>query len=246
MVAVVVERVHSGVCGHWPKSCRRALAARSKKEMGKRQVVDGKDRNARKVRRQQLGKLKDLIVQPKTRVRYERAMQLFLGFLKWNKLSLPSHYDEADRVASLYVEELWEEGDSRYLAQDTVSALQHYEPQLKRKMLHSWRLLKAWQQHEMPPFTLTTLAVMAGWMQSRCPELALAMCLGFHALLRSGELLQVTNQDIICSDDLVVVHLAQTKMAARNAGVESTSFRHAKVAFMLQAWKSVHPQEAFF
>ena len=216
--------------------------------MGKREVVEGRNRNARKVRRQQLGKLKDLIVQPRTRVRYEHAMQRFFEFLRWNKIALPSRWDEADSVASSYVEELWEEGDSRSLAQDTISALQHFEPQLKRKMLRSWRLLKAWQKHEIPtrapPFTLTTLSVLAGWLQTRCAELALAVCVGFHALLRSGELCQLRNRNIICSEDLVILQLGQTKMAVRNAGVESASFRHQKISIMLRAWKAVNSDEA--
>ena len=162
---------------------------------------------------------------------------------------MPSAPEEADRFAAMHVEELWQEGDSRYLAQDVVSALQHYEPQLKRKMLRSWRLLKAWQQHEIPtqapPLTPTTLSVLAGWMHQQSPELALALMLGFHGLLRTGELLRVTNKDIICSGDLVVVNLGPTKMAARNAGVESTSFRNREVSFMLQAWKAVHQPDAF-
>lgn len=216
--------------------------------MGKRQLIEGNTRDVRKTRRQQLGKLKDLVIQPRTKARYEHAMERFLEFLKWNRLPLPSLPEQADRVAAMYVEELWEEGDSRYLAQDMVSALQHYEPQLKRKMLRSWRLLKAWQQHEIPtrapPLAPTTLAVLAGWMHQQIPELALALMLGFHGLLRTGELLRITSQDIICSGDLVVVNLGQTKMAARNAGVESTSFRNREVSLMLQAWKAVHQPSA--
>ena len=175
-------------------------------------------------------------------------MKKFLDFLTRNRLCLPSRHEEVDRLAAQYIEELWEEGDSLYLAQDVLSSLQHYEPQLKRKLLESWRLIKAWQKHEIPsrapPLTLLTLSVLAGWFQKHQPELALALVVCFHALLRTGEMLQVTNKNIICSHDLVLIHLGQTKMAARNAGTESTSFRDAKIALMLQAWKSVHPPDA--
>ena len=93
-------------------------------------------------------------------------MQKFFEYLKRNKISLPSQHEQVDKLASQYIEELWEEGESRYLAQDTLSALQHYEPQLKRRMLESWRLVKAWQKREIPtrapPLTHATLAVLAG------------------------------------------------------------------------------------
>ena len=211
-------------------------------------MIEGVTRDARKARRQQLGKLKHLVVQPQTKVRYEFAMKKFLDFLKWNKMRLPSKHEEVDQMVSLFVEELWEEGDSRYLAQDVLSALQHVEPQLKRRLLQGWRLVKAWQRHEIPtrapPFTPLTLSLLAGWLQSCRPELALAVVVAFEALLRTGELLQVKNRDIICTLDLVVIHLGQTKMAARNAGTESTSFKHAQISMMLQAWKTVHGPDA--
>ena len=216
--------------------------------MGKREVVEGKNRGARKIRRQQLGKLKDLVVQPQTKRRYEDALKRFFEFLRWNRFKLPSKYDEVDRLAAMFVEQLWDEGDSKYLAQDTLSGLQHFEPQLKRRLLQSWRLIRAWRQHEIPtrapPFTPTTLAVLAGWMQQRRPDFALAIVLAFHALLRTGELMQIKNKDIICSGDLVVVHLGQTKTSVRNAGTESSSFRDPKISLMLRAWKSVNRPQA--
>ena len=147
------------------------------------------------------------------------------------------------RRRSRVIEELWEEGDSGYLAQDSLASL-HYEPQLKRKLMQSWHLIRAWQQHEVPsrvpPLTPTTLAVLAGWLHQHVPELGLAVALAFHGLLRTGELFSIKNQDIICSKDLVVVNLGSTKMGVRNAGVESTSLRHETLSLMLQAWKSAH------
>ena len=217
--------------------------------MGRRkEVVEGNTRNARKARRQHLGKLRNLVIRPQTRKRYETAMRRFLDFLKWNGYPLPSRHEEVDRLASMVVEELWEEGESRYFAQDVLSSLQHFEPQLKRKLLESWRLIKAWQKHEIPnrapPFTPLTLSVLAGWCHGQFPELALGLLVGFQGLLRTGELLQVRNKDILCREDFIIIYLGETKMSVRNAGTESTSFRDKKLALMLQAWKSVHVPEA--
>ena len=217
--------------------------------MVKRLVVEGNSRDARKVRGQQLGKLQHLVVQPRTKQRYDKAMKAFFEFLRSNRLRFPSLYSEVDRLASMFIEELWEEGESRYQAQDTLSALQHFEPQLKRRLLQGWRLVKAWQRFEIPsrapPFTPATPSVLAGWLQQHLPELALAVAVGFKGLLRTGELMQVTNRKIICNEDLVVIHLGQTKMSTRNAGTESTSFRSREISLMLRAWKSVHPPDAF-
>ena len=206
-----------------------------------KEVVEGNTRGAR-------GKLKNLVIQPATLRRYETAMKHFLEFLKWNSFTLPSGYEEVDRLASLCIEELWEEGDSRYLAQDILSGLQHFEPQLKRRLMQSWRLIKAWQKHEIPsrapPLTPSTLFVLAGWLHQHVPEVALGVALGFFGLLRTGELLQIRHKDLICTHDFVVIHLGSTKMAVRNAGVESTSFSHETISIMLQAWKSVNTPDA--
>ena len=188
------------------------------------------------------------MIQPATLRRYETAMKHFLEFLRWNGYTLPSGYEEVDRLASLYVEELWEEGDSRYLAQDVLSSLQHFEPQLKRRLLQSWKLIKAWQKHEIPcrapPLTPTTLFVLAGWLQLHAPEVALGLVLGFYGLLRTEELLQIKNKDLIITHDFVVIHLGPTKMSVRNAGADSTSFSHGKLSVMLQAWNSVTAPDA--
>ena len=162
---------------------------------------------------------------------------------------MPADASQVDRVAAQYIEHLWEEGESKYLAQDTLSSLQHFEPQLKRKLLESWRLIRAWQQHEIPtrapPLTLVTLALLAGWFQHHFPELGLSLLVAFHGLLRTGELFSIQAKHIICTGDLCVLHLGQTKMGARNASTESTSFKHREVSLLLQAWKSVHSPDAF-
>ena len=215
----------------------------------KRGVVEGRTRNIRKTRRQQLGKLRDLVIKPATKSRYKSAMRLFFEFLRWNRLPMPTDATQVDRVAAQYIQECWEEGESKYIAQDTLSALQHFEPQLKRRLLESWRLIRAWQQHEIPtrapPLTPVTLALLAGWFQQHFPELGLGLLVAFHGLLRTGELFSIQAKHIICTGDLCLLHLGPTKMGARNASTETASFRHRQVSLLLQAWKTVHRPDAF-
>ena len=222
--------------GHGPEPCRcAALAARSEKEMGRsKEVVEGNTRGARKARRQQLGKRRNLVVQPRTLLRYETAMNHFLELLTWNGFTLPSCFEEVDRLASMYIEELWEEGDSRYLTQDVLSSLQHFEPHLKRRLLQSWRLIKAWMKHEIPsrapPLTPSTLSVLAGYLQPRVPEVALGVAVAFHALLRRGELLQVRNKHVICTHDFVLINLVSTKCQRVMQGPRARPFHMRRSA----------------
>ena len=65
--------------------------------MGKRKVVEGKDKDTRKIHRQGLGKLRDLVIKPATKARYDRGMKHFLEFLRWNKLTFLSTYEDVDR-----------------------------------------------------------------------------------------------------------------------------------------------------
>ena len=73
------------------------------------------------------------------------------------------------------------------MAQDVLSGLQHFEPQLKRRLMQSWHLVKAWQRHEIPsrapPLTPSTLFMLAGWLQGHVPEVTLGVVLGFYGLL---------------------------------------------------------------
>jgi len=42
-----------------------------------------------------------------------------------------------------YNEELWQTGEARAIAEDTLSGITHYVPQIRRHIRGSWRLLTA-------------------------------------------------------------------------------------------------------
>lgn len=66
--------------------------------------VDGRSKAARKEARQKLGALKDLTVQPKTRARYNKALERFFQYLKERDLELPRRKALLDPLVSDYVE----------------------------------------------------------------------------------------------------------------------------------------------
>ena len=197
--------------------------------MGKRKIVEAVDKQERIKRRKGLGKLADLVIQPPTATRYEKALKKFFGDLQ----------------------QLWEEGEPLSLAGDTMSAVQHHQPSLRKRLSGAWRLYKAWQQRELParslPFTIETLQVLLGWLHSKSPPVALAVFLAFRCLLRTGEMLAVTARDIVIPSNSCsgVLSLGDTKIAGRNPNAGMVNLTDPTLVFLLKAWKStVSPHTA--
>ena len=94
--------------------------------------------------RSQLGSLRNLTVQPATKVRYDKALTRFFDYLKDEGVDLPKERARMDDIVSEYVETLWSQGEGRALAADTVAGLQNTQPSLRGHLPGTWRLLKAW------------------------------------------------------------------------------------------------------
>ena len=91
----------------------------------------GRTKQDRKQLRQALGTLRALTVAPKTRVRYDKALQAFHFYAKCMKQRIPEDALALDRLFSLYMEHLWQEGDSLSLATAGLSGLQYLRPSLR-------------------------------------------------------------------------------------------------------------------
>ena len=135
---------------------------------------------------------------------------------------MPDTAPEMDLACSAFVSHLWEEGDPRAWATDALCGVAHFVPRLRRQLPGAWRLAAAWQKRELPsqavPFTLKVLRGVAGkafeigdW------RLGLLLLLGFHCLLRTGELLEVKTCDFIFgdNDDRAVLNLPSSKTGTR-------------------------------
>lgn len=163
-----------------------------------RRVVESRDPKVRAQQRRQLGTLKELTVQPATRVRYDKAVAAFLQFLQDNHLQLPRQRDRIDALAAEYLEHLWVTGAGRGLASDTLAGLQDQDQRLKGMLQTSWRLLKTWHTHEIPcrapPFPGYVLHCLVGWaLLKQQFSFAVSLMVGFYGLLRTGELLSWKN-----------------------------------------------------
>ncbi len=147
-----------------------------------------------------------------------------------------------DSLLCLFIEHLWEEGEGRAKAADTLASLQDARPWLKRQLPAAWRLVKAWSQHELParasPFTenLVESLVGAGLARGR-PDFGLACLLAFRVLLRTGEL-NVSAGDFsmdTCGKS-GVLNLGQTKTSQRLGASEGVVIDDPVLLKLVNAW----------
>jgi hypothetical protein len=206
--------------------------------MGKKaQILDTKHKAQRIAARQALGKLQDLIVSERTTTRYRKALTRWFLFLQSNQIAFPNTSASVDKAISHYISCLWEEGEGRALAANTLAALQHYIPGLRYNLPTGWRLYKAWGKSELParapPLTLDLLKAMCGvCFNWGWPELASSLLIGFFGFLRTGELLFLRKNDIAIADDFssIVLNLGSTKSGSRIGVNESVTFQEPFVA----------------
>eukprot|EP00438_Fugacium_kawagutii_P034073 Skav205994 [mRNA] locus=scaffold2084:207733:210659:+ [translate_table: standard] len=205
------------------------LLGRSSKsgKMPKR-VVEARTKDEGRVVRQRLGSLRSLTVQPSTRARYDRALQRFFNFLKDHQLQLPSQKQLLDGIVSDYIEHLWSSGEGRALARDTLAALQDAQPQVKGCLQGTWRLVKTWNTTELPnrapPMPMEVLDAMVGYaLFKQQPLFALSLLIGFHGLLRTGEVLGLSKKDfsITSNSSSILISLGLTKGGQRQGALES-------------------------
>lgn len=192
--------------------------------------LEGATQEARAKIRKELGTLKQLTVQPVTRERYKKAMEKFFEYLKAEKLVLPHKAHLLDPVVADYLEFLWAQGFGRAEASNVLAALQDSQPQLEGKLNESWRLLKAWTTNEVPnrapPLPFDVLHAMIGHaIFHKRSAFALTLLLGYHGLLRTGEILAITPKHVTVSKPKgpAVISLGLTKAGKRQGAAESVT-----------------------
>jgi hypothetical protein len=191
--------------------------------------------------RKSLGSLKSPTVQPITRARYEQARQDFYAWLGFEKLVLPSSAYGLDLVVSDYLEALWAQGKGRTEGSNILAGLQDAQPHLKGNLKLSWRLMKAWATHEVPnrapPLSEDALHVLVGYSLVKGWT---SLLLGFHGLLRTGELLGVQAEHVSVGNPKgpAVISLGLTKAGKRQAAAEGVTLHAEDVCRRLYQWKS--------
>ena len=151
-----------------------------------------------------------------------------------------------DNLVSDYIEHLWSEGEGRALASTFLAALQDRDPKLKGLLPLSWRLMKTWTTNEIPsrapPLTDAVLHAMVGWsFFHEHFRFGISLLVGFHGLLRTGELLslQAWQFQLAGSSNPVVVSLGLTKSGKRQGAAESITITELAVIQLLCKWKAI-------
>ena len=183
-----------------------------------KRILEAMTPGGRAEKRQRLGPLRSLTVQPSTRKRYDRAIDDFLKFLKDNQLSLPKQRERLDPLVGDFLEHLWASGQGRAHGSDCVAGLQDMDPKLRGQLPGSWRLLQTWAINEIPnrapPLPEHVVHAMCGWSVLKGHySFAISLLLGFYGMLRTGELLEVRRKDLMGdpSGRRIVLSLGLTK-----------------------------------
>eukprot|EP00435_Cladocopium_sp_Y103_P016319 s2345_g4.t1 len=153
-----------------------------------------------------------------------------------------------DEAIADWIQDEFEDGTPLHLIGDALSGLHHFEPATRRKLPKSWRLYSIWRRYEVPcrapPITQDIVLGMAGWCILH-DELTMGalLLLGFHALLRTGELLQVRPCDFLLQPGKGLVSLPSSKSGVRNNTRESVALSDPCTLETLQAMIDLKDQQ---
>ena len=189
-------------------------------------------------------RLRDYTITEQTRLRYEKAVAQILPHLE----SQENLFD-LDGILSDWVEYQWTKGEPLTLIADVLSGLHFYWPEVRGQLKQSWRLFKSWRRVETPCRAPPLTCELARAFIAKCVaagniSLATLLGIGFHGLLRTGELLKLRFCDIEHNRHCGVITLHQSKSGLRTGAQEAIALRDSLVLQLLETLFSVrqpHP-----
>eukprot|EP00435_Cladocopium_sp_Y103_P061097 s163_g22.t1 len=149
-----------------------------------------------------------------------------------------------DEAIASWIQDEFEDGTPLHMVGDALSGLHHFEPFTRKKLHKSWRLYGIWRRYEVPcrapPLTQELVLAMAGWC-ILSDELVMGslLLLGFHCLLRTGEILQLRPCDFLVQGTQGLVSLPSSKSGVRNNSKESVSIHDPSTLETLKAMTSL-------
>lgn len=189
-----------------------------------RVVLAGHTRADRQKARQGI-QLRDFTITAATKHRYLTAVTKLLPYLEASP-----QLDDIDSVLCEYIEAQWARGESLNMIADGLSGLHFFWPELRGTLRNAWRMFKSWRRVEAPcrapPMTIQIArALVALAVEREDISFAAMIVLGYHALLRTGELLELQFQDLELSLECGVVSLKGSKSGIRMGSEEAVALR---------------------
>ena len=196
-------------------------------------IISGRfSKNQRKRRRQGIN-LEEAALSDQTRARYHIALNKLTPAL--TKIQSMPHMDE---VICDWIHHMWETGEPLLTVGDALSALHYYQPFTRRGIPHAWKLFAVWRKIEVPsrapPLTEVLVRSMSAYeLHHNRLEMATCLLLAFSALLRTGELLALTTEDILIGKKAAVISLYSTKTSKKFAANDAVSVQDPFVLELL-------------
>ena len=206
--------------------------------------LSGKRTRKERVRQRRNIVLRDAGISARTEARY--AVALF-NLLPW--ISSVCSVQELDDRLCDWIQAAWDKGDSIHVVSDGLCGLQHREPWLKRQIAQAWKLFSIWRKLESPDRAPPlTPAIVQAWMMYSVDHHDLLFAgllgLGFFALLRTGEILNVRAKDLLLGSTAGIVSLYQTKTGQRDNVAEMVHFDDPMTLDILRVVKDLSPWPA--
>lgn len=144
-----------------------------------------------------------------------------------------------DGIVTDWIELQWVNGESVGVIADCLSGLHWFCPEYKGHLKQAWRSFKSWRRIEAPqrapPLTaLIVRAVVGRAVENNEIAFATLVAVGFHCLLRTGELLALQFKDIELGPHLGVISLMSSKSGLRTGTEEAVTVRDALVLDLLR------------
>ena len=205
----------------------------------KPRLLAGRFSRAERRRQRARIQLDDAALTEKTQQRYYHALKKLIPYVE-----KACNEDELDSLTCKWIRRMWSNGEPLLIVGDGLSALHFYQPWTRRKIPHSWRLFSTWRKIEVParapPLTWSIVQSLAAYeWQHEHFEMSVLLLLSFHCLLRTGELLTLSADDIVLGEEAGICSLKGTKSGLRHNVDEAISITDVLVLETLRALISV-------
>ena len=154
-------------------------------------------------------------------------MLYFFMYLVALAKEVPKEAEELDEELIEYIDVLWEEGDPKGKAADTLSGLGHLVPSLRGKLRGAWSVYGAWTRHELPnqspPLLGEPLDAVLGFLATEgFYDVCMVSWVMFRTIMRTDEAMNLAWEYVTLGSKTATFTLVDTKTSDKKGGFERT------------------------